>query len=257
MATTNGIYYECRYCDLFGKELNMVTVLSGFVVFDILWTCTLMWRVTMWLCVCIAGVCLWWVVFGSDACVSKMISLCVLQEAIVLLVDKHGGLHSFVIASLIYFWNLCIVCSLFVLCLHLCLSVCLFPTLSYSFSFSLPLSFPLPPSLPPPLSFSLTLSLSPSLKVSSQNQSQLRAAVCCSLPPEPSPSLESRLKEEGYNIGTFPDCTKALITEFPYRTSTSILIAVSRVYPALHQYMKVREKRQWVCMGKCNGILPY
>ena len=36
VATTNGIYYECRYCDLFGKELNMVAVLSGFVVFDIL-----------------------------------------------------------------------------------------------------------------------------------------------------------------------------------------------------------------------------
>ena len=159
MATTNGIYYERRYCDLFGKELNMVTVLSGFVVFDILWTCTLMWRVTMWLCVCIAGVCLWWVVFGSDACVSKMISLCVLQEAIVLLVDKHGGLHSFVIASLIYFWNLCIVCSLFVLCLHLCLSVSFRLSLTLSHFLSLSLSLSLPPSLPLSLSPSLSLSL--------------------------------------------------------------------------------------------------
>ena len=135
------------------------------------------------------------------------------------------------------------------LCLHLRLSVCLSlsDSLLLFLIFSPSLSPSIPPSLPP--SLSLSLSFSPSLKVSSQNQSQLRAAVCCSLPPESSPSLESRLKEEGYSIGTFPDCTKALITEFPYRTSTSILIAVSRVYPSLHQYMKVRERdseRVWV-----------
>ncbi|XP_003382656.1 PREDICTED: testis-expressed sequence 264 protein-like [Amphimedon queenslandica] len=75
-------------------------------------------------------------------------------------------------------------------------------------------------------------------KVAKKDHDQLRAAVCCPLLPEPSPSLESRLMDEGYKIGTFPNCTKALITEFPYRTSTSIMIAVSRVYPSLVEYIK-------------------
>ena len=47
------------------------------------------------------------------------------------------------------------------------------------------------------------------------------------------------LEKNGYTFGSFPECKKALVTEYPYRNYLSILIAVKRVYPSLMQYIKV------------------
>ena len=48
----------------------------------------------------------------------------------------------------------------------------------------------------------------------------------------------SLMKSEGYSVWTFPTCTKALVTEFPYRTFLSLVIGPWRVYPSL-KYIKV------------------
>lgn len=47
------------------------------------------------------------------------------------------------------------------------------------------------------------------------------------------------LKTKGYSFWTFPECTSAVVTEFPVRSMLSYLIAPWRVYPALGKYFKV------------------
>ena len=68
---------------------------------------------------------------------------------------------------------------------------------------------------------------------------QLRSIIGCDLQGTADERTEERLKQNGYNISKFPNCTKALVTEFPYRTTFSIWIAVKRVYPGLMKYIKV------------------
>ena len=67
---------------------------------------------------------------------------------------------------------------------------------------------------------------------------QLRSIIGCDLQGTADERTEERLKQNGYNISKFPNCTKALVTEFPYRTTFSIWIAVKRVYPGLMKYIK-------------------
>ena len=68
---------------------------------------------------------------------------------------------------------------------------------------------------------------------------QLRSIIGCDLQGAADERTEERLKLNGYNISKFPNCTKALVTEFPYRTTFSIWIAVKRVYPGLMKYIQV------------------
>lgn len=55
----------------------------------------------------------------------------------------------------------------------------------------------------------------------------------------PKQEQEDMLKGAGYSVWTFPKCTNAVVTEFPYRSMLSIIIAPSCVYPALKKYFKV------------------
>ena len=69
-------------------------------------------------------------------------------------------------------------------------------------------------------------------------QSELRYIVGCCL-SENSSNKEEELSSNGYSIWTFPKCTNAVITEFPFRSMLSILVAPRCVYPALGKYFKV------------------
>ena len=68
---------------------------------------------------------------------------------------------------------------------------------------------------------------------------KLRYIVGCCLPDPPSRKLEEMLKTNGYSFWTFPECTSAVVTEFPVRSMVSHLIAPWRVYPALVKYFEV------------------
>ena len=61
----------------------------------------------------------------------------------------------------------------------------------------------------------------------------------CCLPEEEDEAEEEMLKSKGYSIWIFPTCSKAIVTEFPYRTMLSPIIGAWRVYPALAEYIKV------------------
>ena len=91
-----------------------------------------------------------------------------------------------------------------------------------------------------------TLSLSHThthtLQVSEPNQ---RYIVGCCLTDSTS-SAEQLLKSKGYSIWTFPSCSNAVITEFPWRSMLSIFVAPYCVYPALQKYFQV-----CVCVCVC------
>ena len=44
----------------------------------------------------------------------------------------------------------------------------------------------------------------------------------------------------GYTVHTFPECKEAVVTEFPFRSQFSLLVAPYRVYYALEKYIEVR-----------------
>ena len=71
-------------------------------------------------------------------------------------------------------------------------------------------------------------------------QEKLRSTVGCDLPEAPDSSLEKSLKASGCSVWTFPQCGKAVITEFPNRSFISCIIAPGIVYPALQRYFDVR-----------------
>jgi len=83
---------------------------------------------------------------------------------------------------------------------------------------------------------SILRQLPPSLQVA---QDKLRYIVGCCLPDTPGSQLEEMLKTKGYSFWTFPNCTNAVVTEFPVRSMLSYMIAPWRVYPALGKYFKV------------------
>ena len=72
-------------------------------------------------------------------------------------------------------------------------------------------------------------------------QEKLRCIVGCCLPDKVDSQLEETLKTSGYSMWTFPECKKAVITEFPVRSMVSYVVAPWRVYPALQKYFKVGE----------------
>ncbi|KAL5475260.1 hypothetical protein EMCRGX_G027337 [Ephydatia muelleri] len=68
---------------------------------------------------------------------------------------------------------------------------------------------------------------------------QCRYIVGCCLPSPPANSrLEDVLVARGYIIHTFPQCEAAIVTEFPFRSQFSLLIAPYRVYYALEKHIK-------------------
>lgn len=52
--------------------------------------------------------------------------------------------------------------------------------------------------------------------------------------------VQHKLVQCGYKVAKLPSVTYAVNTTFPYRSALSILIAVWRVYPRMHSYVKVR-----------------
>lgn len=52
--------------------------------------------------------------------------------------------------------------------------------------------------------------------------------------------VQHKLVQCGYKVAKLPSVTYAVNTTFPYRSALSILIAVWRVYPRMHNYVKVR-----------------
>ena len=84
--------------------------------------------------------------------------------------------------------------------------------------------------------------LSLSLSLSQVPKSDLRYIIGCYLPTENSTKtkLEDELQKADYKMWVFPKCSNAVMTEFPYRSMLSIIIAPSIVYPALKKYYKVR-----------------
>ena len=68
----------------------------------------------------------------------------------------------------------------------------------------------------------------------------MRSIVGCGLPDVPESSLEKTLKASGHSVWTFPECDKAVITEFPCRSFVSCIVAPGIVYPALNKYFEVR-----------------
>lgn len=67
---------------------------------------------------------------------------------------------------------------------------------------------------------------------------QCRYIVGCCLSSPPTSSLEARLEAHGYTIHTFPQCSSAIVTEFPFRSQFSLLIAPYRVYHALERHIE-------------------
>ncbi|CAI8030463.1 Testis-expressed protein 264 [Geodia barretti] len=65
---------------------------------------------------------------------------------------------------------------------------------------------------------------------------KLRSIVGCVLPDTPDSTVEKSLKASGCSVWTFPQCGKAVITEFPCRSFVSTIIAPGIVYPALKRY---------------------
>ena len=61
-----------------------------------------------------------------------------------------------------------------------------------------------------------------------------------------SQEVEERLSSNGYSVWSFPKCTNAVITEFPYRSMLSVLVAPFCVYPALGRYFKVSIHRVYL-----------
>ncbi len=83
-------------------------------------------------------------------------------------------------------------------------------------------------------------------------ETNLRFITGCCLPSDSSnSSLEGQLQAQGYTIWTFPECTKAVITEFPYRSALSCLIAPKCVYPALRKYYDVSLACVGICVCMC------
>ena len=75
-------------------------------------------------------------------------------------------------------------------------------------------------------------------------QDKLRSIVGCVLPDTPDSTVEKSLKASGCSVWTFPQCGKAVITEFPCRSFVSTIIAPGIVYPALKRYFGVRISRE-------------
>ncbi|CAN7989412.1 unnamed protein product [Ixodes hexagonus] len=50
--------------------------------------------------------------------------------------------------------------------------------------------------------------------------------------------VKQQLESEGFKTASFPAVDHAVTTEFPFRGSVSIMIAVARVYPKLREYIK-------------------
>lgn len=69
--------------------------------------------------------------------------------------------------------------------------------------------------------------------------SETRYVVGCCLPGEAGNRLERRLQSLGYGVWTFPECSNAVVTEFPNRSPLSVMVAPHRVYYALNKYIKV------------------
>ena len=73
---------------------------------------------------------------------------------------------------------------------------------------------------------------------------ETRYIVGCCLPEEAGSSrLEGRLQSLGYSVWTFPECSNAVVTEFPNRSPLSVMVAPLRVYYALNKYIKVSRRR--------------
>ncbi|XP_064399148.1 testis-expressed protein 264 homolog [Halichondria panicea] len=68
-------------------------------------------------------------------------------------------------------------------------------------------------------------------------QDKLRYIVGCCLSNDRSSGDEESLKSKGYSIWTFPTCTNAVITEFPWRSMLSLYVAPFCVYPPLKKYL--------------------
>ena len=70
-------------------------------------------------------------------------------------------------------------------------------------------------------------------------EAELRCIVGCNLPDLPESVVEKTLQNCGHSVWTFPQCNKAVITEFPCRSFVSCIIAPGIVYPALNRYFDV------------------
>lgn len=68
------------------------------------------------------------------------------------------------------------------------------------------------------------------------SQDKLRYIAGCCLPDEEGSRLEKELTSAGYKIIHFPDCGKAVMTEFPYRNMLSMMFAIWKVYPNLYHF---------------------
>ncbi|XP_022098842.1 testis-expressed protein 264-like [Acanthaster planci] len=58
---------------------------------------------------------------------------------------------------------------------------------------------------------------------------------------EPDKELEERLVAKGFKTADFPEVSTMVQTTFPFTTTLSIYIAIFRVYPALHNYVKAND----------------
>lgn len=70
----------------------------------------------------------------------------------------------------------------------------------------------------------------------------LRYAVGCVLAEgekEVDAELKRKFEEEGFKIISLPEVENAVRTTFPYASTFSIFIAISKVYPRLNDYIQV------------------
>ena len=56
--------------------------------------------------------------------------------------------------------------------------------------------------------------------------------------------LQRKFSENGYMITWITEIDYAVLTEFPHRNMLSILLAIRKVYPLLHKFIKVRTGRR-------------
>lgn len=52
--------------------------------------------------------------------------------------------------------------------------------------------------------------------------------------------LQKKFIENGYKITWITEIDYAVLAEFPHRNMLSILLAIRKVYPLLHKFIKVR-----------------
>uniref|UniRef100_T1IT36 Testis-expressed sequence 264 protein n=1 Tax=Strigamia maritima TaxID=126957 RepID=T1IT36_STRMM len=77
-------------------------------------------------------------------------------------------------------------------------------------------------------------------EVSSSDLRFIVGAVLDDSDDEKSKENEKILLDQGYKLITFPAVSNAITTTFPFKNTLSIFIAVSRVYPQLNEFIKVR-----------------